>query len=248
MLKFGMFFKLTISLILLILSLVASFTMFEIFGQNERRISMNLFKTLHRINGRIFFIVFIVGSVICIYLLSKSKTELTPRATLHAFSAVAVFLLLCLKILFIKFYRQFYSYAKLLGILIVLLTFNLIAFSTGYSIVVGDKLDINKVEINNNSKLSSEMYVMVKEGSVERGKKLFSQNCSSCHYTDRKDFRRAAPGLKGILSEKNLPVSKKPATPENIANQIRKPFKFMPAFTDLKDEEVNDIIEYLKTL
>lgn len=243
-----MFFKLSLSAILLFLSLIATFTMFEIFGQNERRINMTLLKTLHRINGRLFFIVFIVGSILCIYLLSKSKAELTPRATLHAFSAVAVFLLLSLKILFIKFYRQFYSYAKLLGVLIVLLTFNLIAFSTGYSIVVGDKLVTDKVEINDNSKLKAEMYAMNKEGNVERGKKLFSQICSSCHYTDRKDFIRAAPGLKGILSEKNLPVSKKPATPENITNQIRKPYRFMPAFTDLKDEEIKDIIEYLKTL
>lgn len=242
-----MLLKLSISTILLILSLIASYTMFEIFGKNERRINVNLLKGLHKINGRIYFFVFLVGAVLCLYLLSQSKAELTPRATLHAFFAVAIFLLLFLKILFVKFYRQFYSYAKLLGVLIVLLTFNLLAFSTGYSIIVGEREVANKTE-NTVSDLKVEMYAMNKEGNVERGKKLFSQLCSSCHYTDRKDFKRAAPGLKGIFAGKNLPVSKRPATAENIAKQIVDPYKYMPPFSNLKEDEINDIIAYLKTL
>ncbi|MEN2994076.1 MAG: cytochrome c [Thermodesulfovibrio sp.] len=238
-----MILKLSISLILIVLSLIASYTMFEIFGKVERRGNMDLLKKIHRINGRLFFIVFLIGAIGCIYLLNQSKAELTPRATMHVFSAIAIFLLLSLKIVFIKFYRQFYSYAKLLGIIVVLLTFNLVAFSSGYSLVVGDKVNFASTE-----EVKSQIIAKTKEGNVESGKKLFAQLCSSCHYTDKKDFKRAAPGLKGILKEKTLPVSKKPANVENVINQIRNPYRYMPSFSDLKDEQIADIIAYLKTL
>lgn len=243
MLNFDMILKLSISLLLIILSLIASYTMFEIFGKVERRGNMDLLKKIHRINGRLFFIVFLIGAIGCIYLLNQSKAELTPRATMHVFSAIAIFLLLSLKIVFIKFYRQFYSYAKLLGIIVVLLTFNLVAFSTGYSLVVGDKVNFASTE-----EVKSQIIAKTKEGNVESGKKLFAQLCSSCHYTDKKDFKRAAPGLKGILKEKALPVSKKLANVENVINQIKNPYKYMPSFNDLSDEQIADIIAYMKTL
>ncbi|MEJ5227919.1 DUF6529 family protein [Thermodesulfovibrio sp.] len=238
-----MLLKLILSALLIVLSFVGSYTMFEIFGRQERRRNMEILKKIHRINGRVFFLLFLIGAVACIYILSQTKAELTPRATLHAFSAVAIFLLFSLKIVFIKFYRQFYSYAKLLGILVVLLTFNLLAFSTGYSLVTGMG-DRNEPKQTNQLQLVAKS----KEGSAERGKKLFTELCSSCHYTDKKDFKRAAPGLKGIFAEKNLPVSKKPVNTENIILQIKKPYKYMPSFNDLTDEQLADLIAYMKTL
>lgn len=91
MLNFDMLLKLSISLILIILSFIATYTMFEIFGKTEGRKNMDLLKKIHRINGRLFFMIFLFGAIACIYMLSQSKAELTPRATLHAFSAVAIF-------------------------------------------------------------------------------------------------------------------------------------------------------------
>lgn len=241
MLDLIMLIKLSISLLLLILSLVALFTMFEIFGKSERRKNIDLLKKIHKINGRIFFIVFLAGSFLCIYLLSKSKTELNPRTSIHVFSAIVIFLLFSLKIIFIKYYREFYAYAKLLGIIIALLSFNLIAFSTGYSLIVGTFA----------KNTSSKAYLIItksNQGDAEKGERLFENLCSSCHYKDKKDFKRGAPGLKGILQEKNLPVSKKPATEENVVNQIKKPYNSMPSFSDLTDEQIRDILAYLKAL
>ncbi len=217
--------------------------MFEIFGRTERRKNMDIFKKIHRINGRLFFIIFLLGAIGCIYMLFQSRAELTPRATLHAFSAVAIFLIFSLKIAFIKYYRQFYSYAKLIGVLVVLLTFNLMAFSTGYSLVTGQYSKNSNTEV-----IGQKMMVASKEGNVEKGKKLFAQLCSSCHYTDKKDFKRAAPGLQGLFKEKNLPSSKKPVTVDNVINQIKNPYKYMPSFNDLTDSQINDIVSYLKTL
>lgn len=238
-----MILKLILSIALVFSSLIALYTMFEIFGKTERRHNMELLKKIHRLNGRAFFLIFLFGAGFCIYLLSQSKAELTPRASIHAFSAVAIFLLFSLKIAFVKYYRQFYSYGKLLGVVIALLSFNLIAFSTGYSLVTGD--------MNNDTKISEEQVSLIAkfdQGNPENGRKLFENLCASCHYADRKDFKRASPGLKGILSEKTLPVSKKPATVENIVNQLKKPYKYMPSFSDLPHSDIADIVAYLKKI
>jgi hypothetical protein len=54
--------------------------------------------------------------------------------------------------------------------------------------------------------------------------------------------------LKGILKNPELPLSRRPATPDNIRDQLRKPFGRMPSFDYLREEEVDDIIAYLITL
>lgn len=86
------------------------------------------------------------------------------------------------------------------------------------------------------------------KGDAKKGKKLFENLCSYCHYSDSTDFQGRAPGLKGILQNKILPVSKKPATVENVIILMKKPYRFMPSFPDLTDEQINDIVAYLKTL
>jgi cytochrome c1 len=83
--------------------------------------------------------------------------------------------------------------------------------------------------------------------SIQRGVRLFNIKCRFCHHTNS-TATLVGPGLKGILKNSRLPVSKKPATPENIRKQIREPFERMPSFSNLSDEEVSDIISFLNTL
>jgi cytochrome c2 len=60
---------------------------------------------------------------------------------------------------------------------------------------------------------------------------------------------KIGPGLKGILTREKLPVSGKPATPENVIHQLKEPFKDMPSFrSSLSEQDINDLIAYLKTL
>ncbi|MBI5056596.1 MAG: cytochrome c [Nitrospirae bacterium] len=83
--------------------------------------------------------------------------------------------------------------------------------------------------------------------STERGKNLFDAKCRFCHNAYSTDTI-VGPGLMGILKNPKLPVSKLPATPENIKKQLRKPFSTMPSFDYLSGKEVEDIIAYLNTL
>lgn len=89
--------------------------------------------------------------------------------------------------------------------------------------------------------------------SAEKGQRIFEDDCSICHYADRAD-NKLGPGMKGLFKNKLLPTSHKPATEENIREQISKgnpqgkPMP-MPAFGDqLNAEQMDNLVEYLKTL
>lgn len=83
--------------------------------------------------------------------------------------------------------------------------------------------------------------------SVEAGRLLFARKCEYCHDPNSNNSL-VGPGFKGILKGALLPVSGRPATPENIASQMRHPFTSMPSFDFLPEQELLDIIAYLNTL
>lgn len=81
--------------------------------------------------------------------------------------------------------------------------------------------------------------------------------CSVCHSLENKCSFCHDPygtntivgqGHKGILKNQALPSIKKPATPENIANQLKSPYKDMPSFSYLSEDDVRNIIAFLNTL
>ena len=82
---------------------------------------------------------------------------------------------------------------------------------------------------------------------IQAGKILFMQKCEYCH-DPFSAMKLGGPGLKGILKNALLPVSKKLATPENIAVQVRHPLTNMPSFVYLDEDDVENIIAYLNTL
>jgi cytochrome c5 len=79
------------------------------------------------------------------------------------------------------------------------------------------------------------------------GEKLFSANCSTCHFADRND-RKVGPGLLGLFKNPQLPDSGKAATEENVRQRIINGGDKMPPFRHLKEEELQVIVDYLKTL
>jgi len=92
------------------------------------------------------------------------------------------------------------------------------------------------------------MSVTYGEGpSADVGRELFMKHCSRCHDTTSLRWRNG-PGLLGILKRYSLPDSGWRATPENVEKILRTPYDAMPSFRHLSDEEVANIIEYLKTL
>ena len=84
-------------------------------------------------------------------------------------------------------------------------------------------------------------------GSTGRGREIFDLQCRFCHDISSTETE-VGPGLKDILKNERLPVSKRISTPENIIRQLKEPFNRMPSFKHLTDEEIADIISFLNTL
>ncbi len=107
--------------------------------------------------------------------------------------------------------------------------------------------------------ISCKMPVETKEGkpssfelktdseSIAEGKKIFDSRCGFCHILNSNNTN-FGPSLVGLLKKSRLPVSKKPATPENIEKQLRKPLRNMPSYSFLSEEEVHNLMAYLNTL
>ncbi len=78
------------------------------------------------------------------------------------------------------------------------------------------------------------------------GETLFKNNCAVCHFTDSK-AKKVGPGFLGLFKGEQLP-SGKPLSETAVIDQIRKGGGKMPPFAHLKDDELQALVEYLKSL
>ena len=85
------------------------------------------------------------------------------------------------------------------------------------------------------------------KGMASEGALLFKQNCSACHFTDS-TATKVGPGLKGLFAQDKFPVSGKPVSDDGLRQILKTPYSKMPPFGHLADEQVNALLDYLKTL
>jgi mono/diheme cytochrome c family protein len=89
--------------------------------------------------------------------------------------------------------------------------------------------------------------------AARAGQKIFEQQCTMCHYSDQTK-NKIGPGLKGVMKNKQLPFSHKPATVANVREQIEKgdpqgkPMPMPPFAGKLSAKDMSSLIAYLKTL
>jgi cytochrome c len=84
--------------------------------------------------------------------------------------------------------------------------------------------------------------------AVARGKSLFQQKCSICHY-DTSDQKKIGPGLKGISKRGTFTVNNNKITDDSLKNWIENGDQLMPPFKDvLEPGQIKDVVAYVKTL
>ena len=84
--------------------------------------------------------------------------------------------------------------------------------------------------------------------AATRGKSLFQQKCSICHY-DTSDQKKIGPGLKGIAKRGTFTVNGNKITDDSLKTWIENGDQLMPPFKDVLEEtQVKDVIAYVKTL
>jgi mono/diheme cytochrome c family protein len=80
------------------------------------------------------------------------------------------------------------------------------------------------------------------------GRKIYDRECARCHepYSTK---GKKGPGLKGIFSNKYLPISGLPANDERVTDIIRLGRKEMPGYGQvLNQQDLDDLLAYLHTL
>jgi hypothetical protein len=226
--------------------------MFEVFGRTEKKYNIETLKKIHRLNGILFLAVSLVIAWLCLDFVVKTKAEPSVRAMFHAVFAVAVFLILGLKVMIVRVYRQFYGKLQTIGLVLAFISLGMISTSAGYFLLVtkfGQELPAPKSIGQQKETLQEQPTLLARtdRDSISKGRELYESKCTFCH-DPLSNRTLTGPGHKGILKNQSLPVSGKPATPENIANQLRHPYKDMPSFSYLSDDEVQQIIAFLNTL
>jgi cytochrome c len=84
--------------------------------------------------------------------------------------------------------------------------------------------------------------------AVARGKSLFQQKCSICHY-DTSDQKKIGPGLKGLSKRGTFSVNGNKITDDSLRTWIENGDQLMPPFKDvLEPAQIKDVIAYVKTL
>jgi mono/diheme cytochrome c family protein len=84
--------------------------------------------------------------------------------------------------------------------------------------------------------------------AVGRGKTVFQQKCSVCHY-DNSDQKKIGPGLKGLSKRGTFSVNGNKITDDSLKTWIENGDQLMPPFKDtLEAGQIKDVIAYVKTL
>jgi mono/diheme cytochrome c family protein len=233
-------FKSVLALFFLMAGIVALFSMLTLMGQAERKPDAKLLRRLHKGAGLVFALLLLVISYLCVKYWASAGDQISTRAVFHSVLAFAVIIVFVLKILIARFYKQFLKFVPVMGLTVFALSFIVFATSAGYYFLRTLCADAEFSEIATPSP-------PILKGEIDKGAALFSSKCASCHSIDTEESK-GAPGLKNILNKKKLPSSQRPATVENILLQLKKPFRVMPAFPSLSEQETADLLAYLKTL
>jgi hypothetical protein len=252
--------KSVLALLMVALAAIAMATMFEIFGRNERRFDSERMKKMHMTSGRIYFLLFVFIMYFCLSYLIETKAELSTRAVFHSVFALTILVLFALKLLYLRIYRRYYENVKIIGLIMALMTFGLVGTSAGHYLLVSEfgtdasfdtimqyKKQMALASGVDKGETVQKIIVKSDPESIGRGKNLFDSKCKFCHHANSTETI-VGPGLKGIMKNKKLSVSKLSATPENVIRQLKQPFNRMPSFEYLTDEEISDIMAFLNSL
>ena len=232
--------KSILGIIFLLSGLVAIICMLTLLGKTEKKVSAVFLRKTHKTSGFVFFALLLVISYFCLKYWAMIGDQISTRAVFHGVLAFALLIIFILKISIVQFYKQFLRFAPVLGMTVFCLAFVVFSTSGGYYFL--RTLYSNPEQVKTSTVTQAKI-----QGRIDNGKILFQNKCSSCHYAEKED-NKIGPGLKNLLKNEALPYSRRPATVENVKQQLLKPILTMPAFANLSKQELKDLFAYLETL
>ena len=224
----------------LFMGIAAVTSMLTIMGKQEKKMPAPTLRKIHRSAGLVFFLLMLVNAFLGFRFWVISGDTLSTRGVLHAVLAIALVIILFLKVAIVKVYKNLLRYAPTLGMIVFSLAFVVFLVSGGYF----SARSLNFPQGESDQQIESTLGPL---GRADIGLELYIGKCGSCHYADKAEAL-FGPGLANVLKNEILPVSGRPASLENVRSQILRPFLSMPAFTDFTEQELADLLAYLETL
>lgn len=126
---------------------------------------------IHRLAGWLFSLVFAVMITVMAERMTRHWEQLSALTTVHGTLAVALLLLLTLKLSIPRFFPGLSKHLFLLGVSAYLLAFTLVGISAGYYLV----LQIRKIPYISHNDLSNTGL------DAQRGKQFLIIKCATCH-------------------------------------------------------------------
>ncbi|HUU52958.1 MAG TPA: cytochrome c [Candidatus Heimdallarchaeota archaeon] len=241
--------KVILGTIFFLSGLGATFTMLILMGRAEKKTSPTTLRKLHKFFGFIFFLLLLVLAFMGMRHWSSVGDDISTRAVFHAILALALFIVFFTKVAIIQFFKQFLKMAPTLGLIVFCLSFVVFVISGKFYILRGfySAPTAEITETITATEIMETSTAAKTQGRAGEGKKIFDSKCLPCHSPDTEE-RKIGPSLMGLLKKNSLPHTGNPATVENIKKQLIRPALTMPAFEDFIEQEVADIIAYLKTI
>jgi len=226
--------------IFLISAVGAATSMLYMMGKAEKKAGPKTSVKIHKTFGRLFLILLLPLFILGMKYWAQIGDQASLRAVVHTVLAWGLIIIVLLKVAIVKFYKQFLRFAPALGMLVFCLAFVVFMISAGFYFVR---------TISAETTPSAEIETLVSEivGNARSGASLYNTKCLFCHYADSDD-KKIGPGLKDLLRKEKLPHSGRPATVENVKQQLIRPLLTMPSFGKLTDQEMANLIAFLKTL
>ena len=232
--------KSILALILMAAALGAVMSMFTLMGKAEKKIDPKILRRIHKISGLLFLLLLLPLVFLGMRYWVRIGDEAPLRAVFHAVLALGLIIIILLKVVIVKFYKQFIRFAPVLGMLAFSFAFVVFSVSAGYHAV--RSLSTEPSQLEDIHAASLEII-----GDAEKGFAYYQSKCLTCHFPDSEE-KKFGPGLKDLFKKEKLPHTGRPVTIENVKQQLIRPALVMPSFTRLTEQEIADLIAYLKTL
>jgi cytochrome c len=238
--------KSILSVFFLIAAVVAIGAMLSLMGRAERTLSGKALRKMHRTAGWIAVVLLVIISYFCIRYVAMVGDQMSARAVSHGVLALILIVVLALKVLVVRRYKEFLRFVPVMGLIVFSLVFVVVATSAGFFFVRTWCGVTPPEESAGVTQAVSSGDALT--GDTDAGREEFLSHCATCHNPDSEE-PKIGPGLAGLFARERLLSSNRPPTPENVASQILDSVGTMPSFESrLSQQEIADLVAYLKTL
>ncbi len=240
--------KTTLAVVLVAAGLTAAISMLTLMGKPQKRMSVSALMKTHRTAGYVFVGLLLVLAVMGVRYLAAAGDSLALRGVLHWTLAVALILILALKLAIVRTFKQFVKFAPILGMTVITMALLVATISAGFFAITRRGAPEEEAGRPTVEAVQPAAEVAEPAGDAQSGEALFATNCSNCHDADSTKSR-VGPGLAELFERAELPSSGKPVTRDNVRAQIVTPFGNMPSFQSyISDEGLTDLLAYIETL